>query len=208
MGYTTDFTGRFTLDKPLAPEHAAYLNAFSGTRRMGRKADVAATMPDPVRVAAGLPIGEDGEYFVGGGGPFGQARDTSVVDQNRPAPSQPGLWCKWVPSEDGLAIEWNQAEKFYEYEAWLQYLVDHFLTPWGYSLTGTVEYQGEDFNDRGVLRVEDGKVRTVEAVPKAWTDISAEDREEALDALESAASDADVGCRAAIFSAIHTLRAS
>lgn len=32
MGYTTDFEGRFQLNKPLSEDQAAYLTAFAKTR--------------------------------------------------------------------------------------------------------------------------------------------------------------------------------
>src|SRR5438445_13816457 len=38
----------------LQPEHAAYLTAFSDTRRMKRAAKKVEMFPDPVRLAAGL----------------------------------------------------------------------------------------------------------------------------------------------------------
>ena len=69
-------------------------------------------------------------------------------------------WCKWVPTEDGCAIEWNGAEKFYDYVEWLEYLIEHFLGPWGYLLNGTVSWQGEDGDDRGRLHVTDNTVTT------------------------------------------------
>lgn len=153
MGYTTDFEGRFTLDKPLTEEHAAYLTAFSDTRRMKRSAERAAAMPDPVRAAVGLPIGEDGGYFVGGGGFAGQEHDASVMDYNGKPHGQPGIWCKWVPTEDRAGIEWSGAEKFYDYDDWLRYICAHFLEPWGYTLSGSVTYQGEDPGDRGKVHV-------------------------------------------------------
>lgn len=160
MGYTTKFAGRFTLDKPLAPEHAAYLKAFNATRRMKRDAFKAAEMPDPLRDAAGLPLGPDAAYFVGGGGSYGQDRDASVVDYNHEPEGQPGLWCQWTPSEDGAAIEWDQGEKFYYYGEWLAYIVEHFLKPWGYDLSGSVTWQGEEVGDVGTLSVKDGRVHS------------------------------------------------
>jgi hypothetical protein len=72
-------------------------------------------MPDPVRIAAGLPIGEDGDYFVGGGGFAGQDKDASVLSYNNPPKGQPGLWCKWIPGDEGKTIEWDNADKFYNY---------------------------------------------------------------------------------------------
>ena len=157
MGYTTDFNGRFELDKPLAEAHAAYLHLFSGTRRMKRKSSFAKTLPDPVREAAKLSIGDEGAYFVGGGGDYGQANDESVVDHNRPPDGQPGLWCQWIPSEDLEAIEWDESEKFYNYEEWIVYLIEHFLKPWGYVLNGSVKWQGEDFDDRGIMTIKDNE---------------------------------------------------
>lgn len=159
MGYTTEFEGRFNLDKKLRPEHAAYLRKFADTRRM-RRTDASAMLPDQVRVAVDLPIGRDGEFFVGAGGDFGQDRDATIVDYNDPPPSQPGLWCKWVPTKDDAGIEWSGAEKFYEYVKWLDYLIAHFIKPWGYTLNGIVTWEGEDRGDVGAITVKDNVVYT------------------------------------------------
>lgn len=177
MGYTTDFEGRFSLNRQLTPEHAAYLTAFSQTRRMKRDEHKASKLPDPVRLAVGLPIGKEGSYFVGGSGSMGQGSDESILDYNE-APcnpdcserfregyvwsfgAQPGLWCQWVPSEDGMGIEWDGVEKFYNYTEWLIYLIEHFLKPWGYVLNGQVTWQGEDLSDRGTIVVVDNAVTT------------------------------------------------
>lgn len=159
MGYTTTFIGKFTLDKPLKPEHAAYLRAFAGSRRMKRNPAIAETLPDPVRLAASLPIGEEGGYYVGGAdADFGQARDASVTDYNRAPIEQPSLWCQWIPTKDGNGIEWDEGEKFYCYVEWLEYLIAHFLAPWGYLLNGDVYRDGEDPDDFGRIRVTDNVV--------------------------------------------------
>lgn len=190
MGYTTDFNGTFVLDKPLAPEHRAYLAAFADTRRMKRDAEKAAALPDPVREAAGLPIGPEAGYYVGGAadGNFGQDKDGSILNSNE-APGavpydtgdwvgsrklrktkiaagecQPGLWCQWRPTEDGTGIEWDEGEKFYEYAAWLRYIIANFLKPWGYVLNGEVKWQGEEMDDRGLITVADNKVSTTALV--------------------------------------------
>jgi hypothetical protein len=159
MGYTTDFTGKFNLDKPLTPEHRAYLEAFAQTRRMQRNAEKAATMPDLIREAAGLPIGEQGGYFVGSTKDYGQDHTPDVTDYNQEPTGQPGLWCQWTPNEDGSAIEWDQGEKFYRYVEWIEYLIRHFLSPWGYTLNGTVEYQGEDSSDKGRIVIVNNGVK-------------------------------------------------
>jgi len=157
MGYTTDFFGEWTVDPPLTPERVAYLKAFAETRRMKRDAAKAENLYDPIRAAVGLPIGRDGGYYVGASGLMGQDRDDSVIDYNYPA-GQPSLWCQWIPSDDGLTIQWDDGEKFYDYVEWIGYLIDHFLKPWGHKLNGEVEWQGEDSDDRGCIRITDNVV--------------------------------------------------
>jgi len=158
MGYTTEFIGSFTVTPSLRPEHEAYLRTFSRTRRMKRDKGKAEQLPDAIRSLAGLPIGEEGGYFVGGQGYFGQMEDGSVIDYNRPPLGQPHLWCHWVPTVGGSNLEWNGAEKFSKYAEWLAYLIEHFLKPWGYAVTGAVEWKGEADGDIGVLTTYDGIV--------------------------------------------------
>ena len=158
MGYTTDFRGEFKLDRPLTDAHFDYLVKFNETRRMNRDSEIAAQLEDPIRIAAGLPIGANGEYFVGGFGFFGQEDDASVINHNNSAPSQPGLWCKWAPNEEGTAIIWDGAEKFYSYVEWIEYLIDHFLKPWGYKLNGKVHWRGEVWEDSGTIVITDNIV--------------------------------------------------
>lgn len=173
MGYTTNFDGQFDLDKPLSAAQVAYLEKFSDTRRMVRHVAATAALPDPLRESVGLPIGKDGGYFVGSKSDFGYSySDPSVIDHNRPPEGQPGLWCKWAPTEDGTGIVWNEAEKFYDYVAWLQYIIDNFLKPWGYVLNGKVRYQGEESDDRGVVIAKNNKVKQIpdKIVEGEWDD--------------------------------------
>jgi hypothetical protein len=170
MGYTTDFSGAFDVTPPLTASHAAYLNKFSETRRMkriGSEEGIGNRLADPdfqgeegdIRKVVDLPWGVDGEFFVGGLGFAGQDRDKTVIDSNVPPRTQPGLWCQWVPSADGSHIEWNGAEKFYDYVAWLQYIIDNFLKRWGYTLNGEVEWQGEDSSDFGKIVVSNNVIK-------------------------------------------------
>ncbi len=179
MGYTTSFDGEFAISPPLTSGHCAYLTAFARTRRMRRDPAIAATLPDPVREAAGLPIGEDAGYFVGGTGDFGEGADASVVDFNAPPGGQPGLWCQWIPDADGAALIWDGGEKFYSYVHWLEYLIDHFLWPWGYTLDGRVIWQGESPDDAGVIDVQRN---VIVATATAGIEGSVEDTR-ALDAI-------------------------
>lgn len=158
MGYHTEFRGEFDITPPLTPEQRAYLKAFNHTRRMRRDPEMLRTVPDPHREAVGLPLGTDGEYFVNGEGFFGQNQTADVVDANRPPGTQPDLYCGWVPNDEGTFLMWDGGEKFYEYAAWLRYLIEHFFKPWGRTLDGSIEWQGQDWDDRGELAITDNKL--------------------------------------------------
>lgn len=114
--------------------------------------------PDPIRKATGLKVGSEGAYFVGAEDSFGQEHTSDILGYNDPPKGQPGLWCQWVPTEDNAGIEWNGTEKFYNYTEWLQYLIHHFLAPWGYVLNGEILWDGEDSGDNGKLMVKDNEV--------------------------------------------------
>jgi len=165
MGYSTDFSGEFALDKQLALDHFNYLKAFANARHVLRDEAKAAKVDDPLRMRVNLPVGTDGEFMVSADdGP-------DVIDYNVHPKSQPALWCQWVPNETGTAIEWDGGEKFYEYVKWLDYIIAKFLKPWGYVLNGEVEWEGQDSKDKGLLIVKDNVVttrsgRTVYGKPK------------------------------------------
>jgi hypothetical protein len=158
LGYTTEFIGEFRLDRPLTEPQATYLHQFARTRRMSRRETIVSAMPDPVREAVGLPVGPEGAYFVGGPGFMGQEVDASVLNANHAPSGQPGLWCQWAPSSDRAGLAWNGTEKFYHYAEWLEYLIEHFLAPWGYTLNGTVRWSGEEPGDSGLLQVANNHV--------------------------------------------------
>lgn len=159
MGYTTYFSGQFAITPPLSKEQVDYLVAFSEQRRMTLNLKVIESIPDPKREAVGLPIGEQGCYFVAVNG---QPAWHGIADYNSPPSGQPGLWCDWTPTDDGSGLEWNGGEKFYDYTEWLEYIVEHFLQPWGRVLSGSVEYRGEEADDRGTIYAKDNKIELVE----------------------------------------------
>ena len=192
MGYTTDFKGSFTLDKPLTADQKEYLDMFADTRRMTRD-PVKLQMMKDARMGntrcfelldiLGLPLGPKGEFYCGtgmagqDGGCFNSGLDNSVVDYNvapgeakwgdtkpKAKGGQPGLWCQWNPNEDGTEIAWDGSEKFYNYIEWIQYLITTFLAPWGYKVNGEVVWQGEETGDVGVIEIVDNEVFVHEKV--------------------------------------------
>ncbi len=162
--YKTKFVGHFVLDKALQPAHAAYLHAFSKARHMRWNMERIAAIPDPIREAVDLPLGDNGAYFVAAGD---DASADSLADQPY-AETQglPNLYCDWQPTADAYGIEWNRQTNTYFYADWLEYLIVHFLKRWGYVLNGEVCWQGDDPADSGVLKVTDNLVKAVPNKPR------------------------------------------
>lgn len=175
MGYSTDFFGSFDLDKPLDAETKALLEGINRTRRVKRCLGKLATMHNISLKEAEEKWGTEGEFFYDSSdfSNFGQTEDESVIDNNHPPSTQPGLWCQWTyNNRDGFhVIEWDGGEKFYEYIEWIKYLIDKILQPRGYILNGSVEWQGEEREDRGRILIEDNLVRIQEPVVE-WSDVN------------------------------------
>ena len=163
MGYTTDFSGEFTITPTLSPELRNYLAKFSRTRRMGRHHHMLPLageggMYSPCNSNGSPWWGVEGEYYIYGGGDFGQGEEPNVIDHNVSPRTQPSLWCDWVPNEDGTHLQWNGSEKFYAYVKWLKYLITNFFAPLGYSLNGEVQWRGEEWEDTGFIIVKNNVV--------------------------------------------------
>jgi hypothetical protein len=159
MGYTTSFQGAFRLNKPLTLAHTALLQMIH---------DDGSDMP--------------------------QEQWDELTAEAKPSKKKPKLatrpngYCQWMPTKDRRGICWDGAEKFRDYPEWLQFLIDNILEPWGYTLSGEVQYQGEDRSDYGILRVTDGEVDVVKNPTKAWKEIPAAMRERVIGSLEELAS--------------------
>lgn len=119
MGYTTDFNGGFNISPSLQDKHANYLKAFNDIRHMKRDVEKLKNTPDPLRLAVGLPLGIEGEFFIGtSDASRGQDRSDDIIDYNTPSgqlaygdpnhsfdtnreliaqgKAQAGLWCGWT----------------------------------------------------------------------------------------------------------------
>lgn len=162
MGYTTDFEGSFKLTPALSAKQVSYLNAFANTRRMVRDAAKCQQVNDPLREAVGLPVGPQGEFCVFSHDKafMGQDKDATVIEYNDAPHNQPGLWCKWVPTENGECIEWDGCEKFYDYVEWIKYINDNFLKRWGITINGEVKWYGEEPEDVGTIYAKNGHIFT------------------------------------------------
>jgi hypothetical protein len=170
MGYTTWFSGQIDIQdgKALTAPQKLYLERFAEIRHMARDHSALVAVPDPIRENVPLNIGVEGEYFVYSDGivadshEWGKDEKLGVLDGNRPPRTQPGLWCHWIPTANGKAIEWDEAEKFYDFHTWLEYIIINFMKPWGYTLEGEIKWDGEDSEDRGTIYVKDNMVDSVD----------------------------------------------
>lgn len=148
MGYTTKFEGSISVSPPLSAEEQDFLHMFSRTRHMKRA---------------------EGPYFADGKFGHGEndCNSSTIPDCNQPDEIHPGLWCNWVPNDDGTAIEWDGGDKFYSSEEWMRFLIEHFLKPnhisdlpflQEHTLNGEILAQGEEITDRWKLIVKDNIV--------------------------------------------------
>jgi hypothetical protein len=151
MGYSTDFYGFWTLTPALSLAQTDYLQKFARTRRVKRDPDLIQT--ERRLATIGLNLGIDAEYFVDV-----EDEDKSIVDGNTPPGSQPSLWCKWRVNDRGDRLEHNGGEKFDGYIEWLDYLVEHFFSPWGVKINGSVRYEGDALLDAGTIEIIDNRI--------------------------------------------------
>ena len=126
--------------------------------------------------SGGPYVADPGDDFGQYGFGRGRQPQDEVLDFNEPPEGQPGLWCQWIPTDDGSAIVWNGGEKFYHAPEWMAYLIDHFLREgaqasqspavderlkrftFNHVLEGQIFAQGEDPDDRWVLVVRASQV--------------------------------------------------
>lgn len=72
--------------------------------------------------------------------------------------------CQWVPTEDGTGIEWDEGEKFNDYVEVLEHLIEKFLIPWGITVNGKVNYQGDELDDSGTIVVDNNAVSKIKKI--------------------------------------------
>ena len=83
-------------------------------------------------------------------------------NSHEPYMGLPSYYCPWQVATDRL--EWDGAEKAYQYIEWLTHLIERFFEPWGCSLTGEIFWDGEESDDKGRIEVTDNVVKVYNAV--------------------------------------------
>jgi hypothetical protein len=150
MGYTTDFSGTIEVkfnDAEKCDFVYRTINELNQTRRVKRNVD-------------SERYGIEGEFY------FGQ--EDNIVDYNIPPLTQPSLYLGWqaITTSDPtmLEIQWDGNEKFYEYIAWMKYLIEKLIKPNGGTANGDIKWWGEDSDDMGMIKVENNCITIYEAV--------------------------------------------
>jgi hypothetical protein len=91
------------------------------------------------------------------------SRDDGYYKQFTDTPeTMPDSYLQWQPTHNGLGLEWNGGEKFYDYVHWLRWLIKHYFKPRDIVLNGELRWQGEEIGDVGIINVADSKVTTKE----------------------------------------------
>ena len=88
---------------------------------------------------------------------------SEFVEKRHEGPEFPDFpYCQWEPTPDGSGIRYTDNEtSSYFYEEWLTYLIEHFMKPWGLTLSGAVTYEGEEASHQGTLWVHNNEVKDV-----------------------------------------------
>ena len=164
MGYDTDFSGEFKLNKKLDLQIAELINGLANTRRMKRNISELAKKEKITLESAKNKYGIEGEFYYDKNDfhTCGQTEDDSIIDYNLPPSDQPSLWCQWVYDPKSNVIKWDQNEKFYNYVDWIKYIIDKILKPNNFSLTGVVKWVGQDIFDKGEIRIKNNTVKLIE----------------------------------------------
>ncbi len=163
MSYRVRYDGELSVVPPLNPAEQKALTAFHNSRRMWTT-----------------------------GGPL-DSRDLSsghkdVIDYNKTAPGQPGMWCDVAVLNDGTHLGVDPARENGDITPWVEYLIDHVLKEdavfqtfdtdfpdqvgskdllrgftFDHMVNGEMKAVGED-GDTWMIRVKDNEVSTVRPV--------------------------------------------
>jgi hypothetical protein len=108
MGLHTTYVGHVTIEPALSAQEVDVVRGVNRTRHWHH--------PEGALRIAAHPA--DDEPVEG-----------DVATSNRPARGAPGLWCPWTACERGHCLHWDGAEKPYQGEGWLRWLIDVLLRP-------------------------------------------------------------------------------
>jgi len=157
-------SGDLFLDKEFEDRHYDYLFAFSNTRRIVRDLDSIDPKSDYLRIAVGLPLGQECEFYTGAFCKKGKR--SKIKDYNASPSTVPSLWCAWQPNKNGFSPSFENGIDVLA--PWLKYLISNFIQPWGYILNGKVKavvessFHYDDPPHAIIIKVTDNQVEEVD----------------------------------------------
>jgi len=134
MGYTTYFSGEFTITPALPDELIEQLNEFCDTRHEGERASV----------SMGGELDKWNRPYTG------PLKDATFE-----------IWCNWKfendpdPEVDATIMAWNESEKAYSMADWAAFILEHHI-PAGHTVEGEIYAEGEDSEDRWRIVMHEG----------------------------------------------------
>jgi hypothetical protein len=90
-------------------------------------------------------------------------------------------YLQWVPDKSLKYLVWNEGEKFYEYDAWLQIVIKYLKdNDPSRKFSGSMSWAGENVTDTGVVQIIDGLAVFTRAYPSlpdvdeplSWDDLA------------------------------------
>ena len=164
MGYDTYFNGEFELDKLLSDDQREFLDMWLNGDHVARdpallkKADCSKRNLECLNLLdrLGMELGEECVNYVG------QFNDGTTLSHDVAA--LPGRHCVWEISRRGATISSERGTNE-DYVAWLRYIIEHFLIPWGYVLNGECYWDGDQNDDKGEIEIENNVIKVYDMVP-------------------------------------------
>lgn len=88
----------------------------------------------------------------------------ALASERQDETETPGYYCPWEVNADGTGIGWEGGEGRRDYVEWLRFLIEKYFTPWGMTINGRADWEGDENSDMGQIHVTDNVVTVKKAV--------------------------------------------
>lgn len=155
MGYDTNFDGSIDIQPALSKELTDYIRQFSNIRHFKRDISKIHELNGGLGLSFclnGNP-GEDGCFYIGN-----DLKTDLVSVSNDEVLDGLSYWCDFTVKPDGTKILWTQAGKTRCGLEWVTFMINHLIAPFGHVCNGKFECQGDNFDDKWEICVENNEV--------------------------------------------------
>ncbi|GGM88294.1 hypothetical protein GCM10009721_11640 [Terrabacter tumescens] len=184
MGFSTRFLGRLDIEPPLNPSEVAWLTAYAELdRRHFTDPYEVPVNPRAFRLEQERQRAEEFRQPPARSGTSGRRAVTrDAFTTLTPGDGTPYPHLDWIPCRSGCCLIWDSAtEKSRMAEAWLTFLIDHFLRPgamarhsakpdfaeftFDHVLNGVIAAERDDTRELWLIRCRDNEISTQQLVP-------------------------------------------